>query len=116
MLNLLVKWILFAIVIIFIAWIIPGISVSSFPAALLACIIIALINTFIKPVVELISLPVNFLTLGLFTFVINALLLMLAGVISPGFEVKGFFSALLGSIILAIFSGIINNTDNRKEL
>ena len=116
MLNLLIKWILFAIVIIFTAWIVPGISVSSFPAALFACIVIALINTFIKPVVQLISLPVNFLTLGLFSFVINALLLMLAGIISPGFEVKGFLSALFGSIILAIFAGLIYNTDNRKEL
>ena len=116
MLNILVKWILFAVVIIFTAWIIPGISVSNFASALLACIIIALINAFIRPIVQLISLPVNFLTLGLFSFVINALLLMLAGAITPGFEVKGFFSALLGSIILAIFAGIINKKDNRKEL
>ena len=115
MLNLLVRWILFAVVIIFTAWIIPGITVSGFASALLACIVIALINTFIKPIVQLISLPVNFLTLGLFSFVINALLLMLAGKITPGFEVKGFLSALLGSIILAIFTGILNNTDNRKE-
>ena len=108
MLNLLVKWIIFAALIIFTAWIIPGIEVENFGSAMIACIIIALINTFIKPVVKLISLPVNFLTLGLFSLVINALLLMLAGYVTPGFEVEGFFGALFGSILLSMFAGIVN--------
>lgn len=69
-----------------------------------ACVIIALINTFVKPVLQLVTLPINFLTVGLFSFVLNALLLMLAGWITPGLEVDGFLSALLGSIVLSIFS------------
>ena len=101
---ILVRWICFALALIFTAWIIPGIEVSSFLSAMLACIIIALINTFIKPVLELITLPINFLTVGLFSFVLNALLLMLAGWITPGLEVDGFLSALLGSIVLSLFS------------
>ena len=105
--KMLLKWIVFSVLIIFIAWIIPGISVSNFVAAMFACITIALINVFIKPFVQFISLPINFLTLGLFSFVINALLLMLAGVITPGFEVNGFLSALFGSIILSLFSNLI---------
>ena len=105
--KLFLKWILFSVLIIFIAWIIPGISVSNFLAAMFACIIIALINLFIKPLVQFISLPINFLTLGLFSLIINALLLMLAGAITPGFEVNGFLSALFGSIILSLFSNLI---------
>ncbi|MEE3350040.1 MAG: phage holin family protein [Candidatus Gastranaerophilaceae bacterium] len=108
MLNLLVKWVVFAALIIFTAYVIPGISVENFGSAMIACIIIALINTFIKPIVKLISLPVNFLTLGLFSLVINALLLMLAGYVTPGFGVEGFFSALFGSILLSLFAGIVN--------
>jgi len=104
MLNFFLRWIAYAFAIIFIAWLIPGISVEGFWSAALACVIIAIINTFIKPLVQFISLPINFLTLGLFSFVINALLFMLAGAITPGLEVDGFLSALLGSILLALIS------------
>lgn len=88
--DLVIRWILYTLVLIFVSWIVPGIEVSSFLHAMLVVIIIALINTFIKPFVQIITLPVNIITLGLFSFVINALLLMLAGFLSPGFEVEGF--------------------------
>lgn len=104
--NILLKWIALSIIILFIAWIIPGISVDNFFSAMLVCIVIGLINAFVKPVLKFISLPINFLTLGLFSFVINALLLMFAGAITPGFEVEGFLSALFGSILLSIFTGL----------
>lgn len=104
MLNLLIRWILYALAVIFVSWIIPGITVENFLSAMLVCVILALINTFIKPLLQFISLPINILTLGLFSFVINALLLMLAGAITPGFEVDGFLSALLGSILLSLFA------------
>lgn len=87
---ILVRWICFALALIFTAWVIPGIEVSSFLSAMFACVIIALINTFVKPVLQLVTLPINFLTVGLFSFVLNALLLMLAGWITPGLEVDGF--------------------------
>lgn len=101
---ILVRWICFALALIFTAWVIPGIEVSSFLSAMFACVIIALINTFVKPVLQLVTLPINFLTVGLFSFVLNALLLILAGWITPGLEVEGFLSALLGSIVLSLFS------------
>ena len=107
MIKMFLRWLIFSCLIIFIAWIIPGITVSNFAGAMLACIIIALINIFIRPLVEFISLPINFLTLGIFSLVINALLFMLAGAITPGFEVKGFLSALFGSILLSLFSGLV---------
>ncbi len=108
MIKSLLRWIIFAVLIIFIAWLIPGISVENFLSAMLACVVIALINAFVKPILTFISLPINFLTLGLFTFVLNALLLMLAGYITPGFEVEGFLSALIGSVLLALLSGVVN--------
>ena len=101
---LLVRWFCYALALIFTAWIIPGISVANFMTALLACVVIALINAFIKPILMLISLPINFLTVGLFTLVINALLLMLAGWLTPGLMVDGFWSAFFGAIILSILS------------
>lgn len=104
MLNAILRWILFALAIIFIAWIVPGINIENFWSAMLACVIIAIINAVIKPLIELISMPINILTLGLFSFVINALLFMLAGAITPGLQVDGFLSALLGSILLSLFS------------
>lgn len=102
MLNTLARWVIYSLIIIFVAWIVPGITVENFLTAMLACIIIALINTFIKPFLQLISLPITILTFGLFSFIINALMLLLAGAITPGFEVEGFLSALLGSIILSL--------------
>ena len=108
MLNALLKWVLYSGILIFTAWLVPGISVENFISAMGVCLIIALINIFIKPLLEFISLPITFLTLGLFSFVINALLLMLAGYITPGFEVEGFLSALLGSIVLSLCAGIVD--------
>lgn len=108
MLRGFLRWIAFALLIVFVAWIIPGIIVENFLSAMLVAVVIALINVFVRPLVEFISLPVNYLTLGLFSLIINALLLMLAGLITPGFVVEGFLSALLGSIILSLFSGLID--------
>ena len=102
MLNLLLRWVIYALAIVFVSWVVPGIEVESFLSALLVCVILALINTFIKPLIQIITLPVNVLTLGLFSFVINALLLMLAGAVAAGFVVEGFVRALKGSILLYI--------------
>ena len=104
MVNILLRWIVYALIIVFVSWIIPGIEVDNFISAMLVCIIMALINTFIKPFLQIITLPVTIITFGLFTFVINALMLMLAGWIAPGFEVEGFVSALLGSLLLSLLS------------
>ena len=107
---LLLRWVLFALAVVFTAWLVPGISVENFQSAMLVTVIIALINIFVRPLIVFITLPINILTLGIFTLVINSLLLMLAGYLSPGFEVSGFLSALLGSIVLAFLALIINMT------
>ena len=108
------RWILFALAVMFTAWLIPGISVDGFWSALWVCVILGIINVFIKPLIFLISLPINILTLGLFGFVINALLLLLAGHITPGFSVGGFWSALLGSIVLSILGVAVNQIGDKK--
>ncbi len=107
---LILSWFLYALAIIFIAWLIPGITIENFSSAMLVCVIIALINIFVRPIIQLVTLPINFITLGIFGLIINALLFMLAGYLAPGFEVDGFLSAFLGSIVLSFLSLVINTT------
>ncbi len=108
------RWLAYTLAIMLIAWIIPGISVSSIWAALLVVVIMGLINIFLRPLLTFVTLPINFLTLGLFTFVLNALLFMLAGYVAPGFSVDGFWSALLGSLLLSLLSLPINKIGENK--
>ena len=105
---LLLRWLLFTLAIMFVAWLVPGIGVENFQSALLVTVIMALINIFIRPLIVFITLPINILTLGIFTLVINALLFMVAGYIAPGFYVDGFLAAFLGSVVLSFLGLIIN--------
>ena len=100
--SILVNWLVMALAIIITAYLLPGVSVSTFVVALLVAIVIGILNAFIKPVLVILTLPINILTLGLFTFVINALLIMLASWMVPGFKVAGFWWAMLFSIILSV--------------
>lgn len=108
MVIMIVKWVLYALALILTAWLIPGISVNGLLSAMIACVVIALINTFIKPVLKLITLPINILTIGLFALILNALLFMLAAWLTPGIEVDSFLSGLLGSVVFSICSAIIS--------
>lgn len=101
---LLLKWLALSLAIMFVGWVIPGITISSFATALIASIAIALVNVFIKPILVFLTLPINILTLGLFILVINALLFMFVAYLIPGVEVDGFWSAFLGALILSILS------------
>lgn len=108
MLEMLIQWVLFALALLFTAWIVPGISLAGFAAAMWAAVVIGLVNIFIRPILLILTLPINILTLGLFTFVINALMLWLVSKLVPGFSIDGFLSALLGSIIISVLSIFIN--------
>ena len=90
------------------AQLVKGFVVTSFVAALIAAVILGLINAIVRPILVLLTLPITFFTLGLFLLVINALTLLLAGVISPGFQVQGFVPALIGSIVLTIVASVLN--------
>ena len=95
----------------FTSWLRRVIEVDVFNIELLGVVIMALINIFIKPLLVLITLPIILLTLGLFIFVINALLLLLLGRIAPGFEVDGFLSAFLGSVVISFLGALISSIE-----
>lgn len=101
-----IRLIINALIIIGIAYLVPGISVGSFYTALLVAIILGLINAIIRPIIILLTLPVNILTLGLFTLVINALLFWLVATIVKGFTVDGFLPAFWGALILWLVSWV----------
>lgn len=101
---ILIKWLALSLAIMFVGWVIPGITISNFITALLAAVVIALVNTVIKPILIFLTLPINILTLGLFILVINALLFMFVAYLVPGIEVDGFWSAFLGALLLSILS------------
>ncbi|MEK7618360.1 MAG: phage holin family protein [Patescibacteria group bacterium] len=98
--QILIHWFLSALAIMVAAYLLPGVRVDDFFAALVAAVVIGLINTFLRPVFILLTLPINILTLGLFTLVINALLIMLASSLVPGFQVANFGWAMLFSVVL----------------
>lgn len=101
-------WLINTLAIVITAYLLPGVRLSGFGAALIAALVLGLINTFIRPVLLLLTLPLNILTLGLLTFVINALLIMLTSAIVSGFSVSGFWWALLFSLVLAVVNFLLN--------
>ena len=97
----LIQWLISALAIVLTAYMLPGAQVT-FVGALLAAVVLGVLNMFIKPLLVLLTLPINILTLGLFTFIINGLLIYLASAIVPGFHVSGFGTAVLFGIVLMI--------------
>lgn len=102
-----IHWIVSAIAIGIAAYLIPGVLVTPVGALVLA-VVLGIINIFIKPLITLLTLPITVITLGLFSLVINALLVMLAGVIVPGFTVDGFWAAFFFAIVLALVNAVFN--------
>jgi putative membrane protein len=100
--KFLLKFALSACAIMLLAHFLPGVSVTSYGAALIAAFVIGLLNTVVKPVLLILTLPVTILTLGLFYFVLNALMFWAAGSMLKGFEVAGFTAALLGSLAYSV--------------
>lgn len=106
--QIIISWIVSAMVIFAIAYILPGVHVANFTAALVVALVLGIINAFVKPVLLIITLPINILTLGLFTFILNAILILIVSQIVPGFIVDGFLWALIFGIILSIASTFVN--------
>lgn len=103
-----VRWIILTVAIIVAAYIMDGIHVTGFFSAFFAAAILGILNAFFRPILLILTLPVNVLSLGLFTFVINALMLMMASGVISGFVVSGFGSALFGSLLISIVSWGLN--------
>ena len=102
MLKLLIHWIVNAAALLLVAYIYPGVHVASFFAALIAALVLGLVNAVIRPLLVILTLPVTLLTLGLFLFVINALLFWFVAEVVQGFAVTGFIGALIGSILYSL--------------
>ncbi|MFC4297453.1 MAG: phage holin family protein [Castellaniella sp.] len=101
---LLLVWILNAVALLIVAYILPGITVASFGSALIAALVLGLLNAVVKPLLILLTLPLTIVTLGLFLLVLNALVFWLAGSILKGFQVDGFWWAVIGAIVYSIVS------------
>lgn len=107
MLNLVLRWVLSALALMLIAYIVPGIHVT-FLSALGAAVVIGLLNAFLRPIFVILTLPITLVTFGLFVFVINAILFGIAAWLVPAFTVHGFRAALVGSILYALAGVVVH--------
>ena len=104
MIRLLIVWLINALALMAVAYLMPSIQVSSFGAALVAALVLGLVNAIVRPILVLLTLPVTILTLGLFIFVLNGLLFWMVGSWLQGFEVAGFWPAVFGAIVFSLIS------------
>ncbi len=109
MMILLLVWILNAVALLAVAYLLPGIVVASFGSAMLAALVLGLVNMLVKPVLVLLTLPITIVTLGLFYFVLNALLFWFVGSILKGFQVNGFWWAVAGALLYSLIAGLLSN-------
>lgn len=109
MTGILFRWLALTVSITIAAYLLEGIQISGFFSALFAAAILSIFNALFRPIALVITLPINVLTLGLFTFVINALMLKMASGVIPGFNVQGFWTAIFGSMIISLISWLLNS-------
>jgi putative membrane protein len=109
MVKLVAKWLLLASALLFVAYMYDGVQVTSFGAAMVAAFVIGLLNTVVRPLLVILTLPVTVVTVGLFIFVINALMFWAAAELLDGFEVRGFLGALVGSLMYSVLGIVIDS-------
>ena len=105
--HIIAVWLVSALALWIVGNVIPGVEVRGFGTALVATVVIAIVNGTVGPILRFLTFPLTLLTLGLFLLVVNALLLMLASVFAPGFKVRGFLPAVVGSLVLTILTAIL---------
>jgi putative membrane protein len=106
--GILINWIVMTIGILAAAYLLSGVTVRNIGVAFAAAAVLGLINAILRPILVILTLPLTILTLGLFVFILNALLVLLASALVPGFEIRGFWWALLFSLLLSIISTVIH--------
>jgi putative membrane protein len=106
--HFIATWLITAVSLLITAYFIPGFHVDGVGAAAIAAIVIGLANTIVRPVLSVLTFPITLLSLGLFSFILNALMIWLASVFSPGFRIDGFIPALTGSLVLSVVSGLLH--------
>jgi putative membrane protein len=107
--GLFIRWLILTLSILAAAYLLEGIEVRSFISAFFAAAALGVLNAFFRPILLLLTLPINLLTLGLFTFVVNALMLMMTSGIISGFQVQGFWSAVFGSLVISVVSWLLTS-------
>jgi putative membrane protein len=110
--GILIRWLVLTLSIMLAAYLLEGIYVAGFFSALFAAAALGILNAFFRPILIILTLPINILTLGLFTFIINAVLLMMASGIISGFVVRGFWSAVFGSLLISVVSWLLSSFIN----
>lgn len=113
--NLLIKLLITAVLVVVISKFLPGISIESYQSAFIVAIVLALLNAFLKPILIFLTIPATILTLGLFLLVINAVIIMIGDYFVDGFSVSGFWTAFLFSIILSVCQSILNGIFIEKD-
>ncbi len=107
--GIFIRWLILTTAIIITSYIMDGIHVSGFFSAFFAAAILGILNAVFRPILLILTLPINVLTLGFFTFVINAILLMMASGVIPGFDIYGFWSAVFGSLLISLVSWLLTS-------
>lgn len=115
MLYLLLHWVFTALILLFISHVLAGFHISGFAPALVAVLVLGIVNTLVRPIILLLTLPINILTLGLFSLVINALMLLLTSAIVPGFEISNFWNAFIGAILLMLMNSLLGMLEFRSK-
>lgn len=113
--KILVKLLVNILALIVVAYLVPGFTFVDLMAVFVAAIVIGVINTFIKPVLQLIALPISIITFGIAAFLINVVLLWAASFLVPGFEIDGFLTAVIGSLVLSLVSYFLNTLAEDKK-
>ena len=106
--GIFLRWLILTGAIIIASYLLDGIRVSSFFSAFFAAAMLGLLNAFFRPIVIILTLPINILSFGLFTFLINAFMLKMASGVIPGFDVSGFWSAVFGSLLITLVSWVLS--------
>ena len=112
--GIIVRWLTLTVAVVFTSYLLDGIHVSGFLSALLAAAMLGILNAFFRPIALVLTLPINILSLGFFTFVINALMLKMASAVISGFDVVGFWTAIFGSLLISIISWLLNSFINDR--
>lgn len=107
--GILIRWLVLTAAIMVSAYVIEGIEVKGFFSALFAAAVLGILNAFFRPILIILTFPINILSMGLFTFVINAFLLMMVSGVISGFEVQGFWSAVFGSLLISIVNWFLSS-------
>jgi len=112
--GIFLRWLVLTCSIMATSYLMDGIYVSGFLSAFFSAAILGILNAFFRPILFIITLPINILTLGLFTFVLNAILLLIVAGVIPGLEISGFWSALFGSLLISLVSWLLTSFINER--